>query len=218
MKQVFRFDEHVKEYEQWFDEYPEVFSSEVEAIREMLPEGEGMNGIEVGVGTGRFARELGIKEGVDPSPKMRANAIRRGVEIVDASAEHLPYGDNRFDFVLMNFCISYFDNVHIAFREAGRVLKRTGSLIVGFIDKDSRIGRYYEKHKPESTFYRHANFYSVQRVSDELRKAGFTHLSYRQTLFHDLNEIVEFEPSVEGYGKGSFVVIRAMKRSSGVTW
>jgi hypothetical protein len=76
MKTNLPFDTHVSEYEEWFDEYPAVFKSEVEALREMMPEGDKLTGIEVGLGTGRFSEALGIKEGVEPSENMRALAIK----------------------------------------------------------------------------------------------------------------------------------------------
>lgn len=212
MKKQFSFDDHVDEYEEWYDQYPSVFKSEVEALREMLPIGEKLNGIEVGAGTGRFSEALGIKEGVEPSANMRSLALKRGMEIMDGRAESLPFGDHRFDFVLMNFCICYFNELHVPFKEAHRVLKSNGALVVGFIDKNSAIGQYYETHKPESTFYKHANFYSVDKVLDELKLAGFKHTSICQTLFNALDDIKEFQPSKPGFGEGSFVVIKAMKQ------
>jgi ubiquinone/menaquinone biosynthesis C-methylase UbiE len=212
MKKQFSFDDHVKEYEEWFDRYPWVFMSEVEALREMLPVGEKLNGIEVGIGTGRFSEALGIKEGIEPSANMRTLAVNRGIEIMDGVAERLPYADHRFDFVLMNFCICYFDDLHAAFKEAHRVLGSDGALVVGFIDKDSIIGMYYEKHKPESTFYKHANFYSVEKVISELNRAGFKHTATCQTLFNALDDIKALQPTKPGHGEGSFVVVKAMKK------
>ena len=159
------FNEHVAEYEEWFGKYPFVFQSEVEAIRDLLPTGNNIHGIEVALGTGRFAKELGIKEGIEPSPNMRALALKKGIDVLSAEAEHLPYKDMRFDFVLMVFCISYFDDLPAAFREARRVLKKGGSLIVGFVDKDSIIGKMYEQRKPDSVFYKQANFYSIKRIT-----------------------------------------------------
>lgn len=212
MKKHLAFDEHVEEYESWFDTYPFVFQSEVEALREMLPEGAELSGIEVGLGTGRFSKALSIKEGVEPSVPMREIAIKRGIEIMDGVAEELPYADLRFDFVLMAFCISYFDELQQPFKEAFRVLKKDGCLIIGFLDKDSPIGKEYEQRKSGSIFYKHANFYSVEKVQRELKNAGFRHLEIIQTLFHPLEEINELEHSRPGYGEGSFVVIRADKK------
>ena len=214
MKTNLPFDSHVEEYEAWYDQYPFVFQSEVEALREMLPEGDKLTGIEIALGTGRFSEALGIKEGLEPSVNMRRLAIQRGIEVVDGTAEQLPYADLRFDFVLMAFCISYFEDLHTVFREAHRVLKNKGTLVVGFVDRKSTIGGQYEKHKPESTFYKAANFYTVDKVVEELTKAGFRHFKFCQTLFRPLDEIKEFEPSTSGYGDGSFVVIQARKKGA----
>jgi ubiquinone/menaquinone biosynthesis C-methylase UbiE len=205
------FETHVEEYDSWYDRYPFVFQSEVEAIRSMLPPGNSY-GIEVGLGTGRFAKALGIKEGVEPSAPMREMAIERGIEAMDATAEVLPYKDEHFDFVLMASCISYFHDLRPAFKEANRVLKSGGSLIVGFIEKNSPIGKYYESIRQESTFYKTALFYSTEKVLDELRKAGFAAFETSQTLFDYLDDTNYFEPAQPGHDKGSFIVIKAIKK------
>ncbi|WP_395627374.1 class I SAM-dependent methyltransferase [Daejeonella sp.] len=205
------FNEHVAEYEEWFEKYPFVFKSEVEAIRDFLPVGDAMYGLEVGAGTGRFSKELGLKEGIEPSKKMRLVAIERGLELMPGDAEHLPFKDLHYDFVLMIFCISYFNNLGASFAEAKRVLKNGGSLIVGFIDKESIIGKAYERRKPFSVFYKQANFYTPEKVIEELKKKGFRNLQFSQTLFHDLDQIKELEPAKPGYGEGSFVLIKAIK-------
>lgn len=205
------FNEHVAEYEEWFDKYSFVFQSEVEAIRDFLPVGDNIRGIEVALGTGRFSRELGIKEGIEPSENMRALALERGIEVLAGEAEHLPYKDRSFDFVLMAFCISYFENLPLAFKEAWRVLKEGGSLIVGFIDKNSIIGKFYQQRRPESVFYKQANFYSTKKIISQLNATGFTKLEFSQTLFHRLDNTTAFEPAKNGYGEGSFIVIKAIK-------
>ena len=211
MDKILPFEENVKEYEEWFDKHNNVFLSEVAAILELMPEGDSLYGLEIGTGTGRFSEALGFKEGVDPSSAMRATAAKRGINVRDAYAEDLPYHDLNFHVALMVFSISYFESLHKAFKEAYRVLKDEGVLIVGFIDKDSPIGKLYESHKSGSIFYKHANFYSPERVSEELEKVGFKQLSYSQTLFHPLDEIKEVESPQPGWGKGSFVLIRSIK-------
>lgn len=212
MKKNLPFDTHVAEYEAWYDQYPFVFKSEVEAIRQMLPEGDNLTGIEVGLGTGQFSTALGIKEGIEPSRAMRSLAINRGIEVVDGVAERLPYGDLRFDFVVMAFCISYFSDLQLAFQEACRVLKKKGTLVVGFVDRNSTIGNYYEHHKTESTFYKSANFYTVEKVMISLSQAGFKHFEFCQTLFGALDDIKIFQAAKDGYGEGSFVVVQAVKK------
>ncbi len=67
------FDEHAEEYDRWFDEHPAVFQSELEALKKVLPE-KG-TGLEIGVGSGRFAERLGIQYGVEPARAMRVTKI-----------------------------------------------------------------------------------------------------------------------------------------------
>jgi hypothetical protein len=61
------FDEYASQYEDWFERNKFAFESELRAIREQLPKSN--NGIEIGVGSGRFAVPLGIKIGIDPSKR-----------------------------------------------------------------------------------------------------------------------------------------------------
>lgn len=211
MENIQAFETHVEEYEEWFEKYKAVFLSEVSAIQDLMPAGDDLLGLEIGTGTGRFAEALGFKEGVDPSSAMREKAARRGINVRDAYAEALPYHDLSFHIVLMNFSICYFESLHRAFKEAFRVLKDQGVLIVGFLDKNSPIGKQYESQKSKSLFNKHANFYSSERVEEELKKAGFKELTFSQTLFHPLDEIKEVETAKPGRGEGSFVLIKAVK-------
>ena len=204
------FDKHVDQYENWFIQHPFVFQSELEAIRSMLPYGE-ILGIEVGLATGRFSKALGIKEGVEPSSEMRKRAISKGIHVFDAVAESLPFKDMKYDFVLMNNCIVYFENCISALKEAYRVLKRGGTIIVSFIDVNSTIGKEYESVKGTSTFYKQARFYEVEEIKSLLLKSGFSSLKISQTLFGSLDEIQSIQPSIPGYGVGSFVVISGVK-------
>ncbi|MCO6487314.1 MAG: methyltransferase domain-containing protein [Phaeodactylibacter sp.] len=212
MLQIAPFEKHVAEYDEWFEKHPFVYETELAALRrQMLTLPENLVGLEVGVGTGRYAVPLGIKEGVEPSEEMAKRAVRRGVEVVNARAEKLPYRDIHFDFVLI-VTICHLDKVPEAFAEAYRVLKPGGVLIVGFLDGDGVVAKRYEERRNQSTFYRHATFYRANRVEEMLKKAGFANLQIIQTLFGELEEINEVQDSRQGYGEGSFVVVKAVKK------
>lgn len=202
------FDAQVDRYEGWFEKNRLAYESQVHAVRAVLPEG---SGIEVGVGTGRFAVPLGIKLGVDPSRSMRTVAREKGVDVVPGVAEDLPFPDESQDFVLMVTVICFFDDVPEAFKEARRILKPGGSLVVAFIDRDTPIGRVYEANKANSTFYREAIFYSAAEVKSMLEEAGFASTDFIQTIFQDPREMTELEPVKEGSGEGMFCVGKAVK-------
>ena len=206
------FNDNIRDYEAWYEQYPEVYYSELEALKEQfakLP--ENIKGIEVGVGTGRFAKPLGIKVGIDPAEEMGALAAKRGIEILKGTAENIPFKDMQFDFVLF-VTICHLYDIKEAMREAHRVLKHKGSIIIGFIDKDQKIGKLYESRRKESTFFKNATFYTIDHMKRLLKEAGFKELDFIQTLFGDLNEIKEIQLPEKGFGKGSFVVVKAHKK------
>ena len=79
------------------------------------------NGVEIGVGSGRFAAPLNIKIGVDPSKEMGKIAKKRGINIITGVAESLPLYDSQFDFVMMVTTICFLDDIEKAFNEAYRI-------------------------------------------------------------------------------------------------
>lgn len=202
------FDTQVDRYEGWFEKNSLAYKSQVEAVRSMLPPGRG---VEVGVGTGRFASPLGIRLGVEPSEQMREVARRRGIDVVRGVAEDLPFPDSSVDFLLMVTVICFFDDVPESFTESYRVLKTGGSLVIAFIDRDTTVGRIYDASKADSAFYRDATFYSAAEVKTMLEGAGFVSITFAQTIFGDPRELAEVEPVKEGSGDGVFCIAKAVK-------
>ncbi len=203
------FDEHLREYEQWFSVNHYAFESELEAIRKVMP-GKG-KGIEIGIGSGVFAGPLGITEGIEPSKTMREKAQERGLHVIDGVAENLPVADNSFDFALMVTTICFVDDIGRSFSEAHRILKDNGVLILGFVDKTSPVGELYLSLKEKSIFYKDANFYSTEEVYTNLWENDFTIITTFQTVFGLLEEVNGIQKPEKGYGQGSFVVIKAKK-------
>jgi SAM-dependent methyltransferase len=203
------FDNNALEYDGWFERHKIEYEQELKAIREFLPK-EGL-GIEIGVGTGRFSQPLGISLGVEPSKAMRSIAISRGVNVIDGAAESLPIEDGLYDFALLVTADCFLDSPELAFREVYRILKADGFIIVGLIDKNSKLGKKYEEKKSESKFYKKAKFHSVVEIRKDLEKAGFNNFEYVQAILPgDIDESLELEIK-QSFGEGSFVVLRAQK-------
>src|SRR5690606_12014330 len=72
------FEAHHERYEEWFEAHRAAYVSELLALRQFVP-WEG-HGLEIGVGTGRFAGPLGVPVGLDPSDAMLSRAAARGIE------------------------------------------------------------------------------------------------------------------------------------------
>jgi len=213
LKRTEAFEQHADRYDNWYDENQAVFESELRAIREQLQKlPANIEGIEVGLGSGRFASELNIKEGIEPVDALRQMAIDRGIEVMEARAEMLPYSDMSFDFVLF-VTVSFLEDLSRSFGEAYRVLNDGGSILVGIIDKEKPVGQFYLERRPNSVFYKHARFYTVDAVTKMLKETGFKDFEYTQSLFGELDDIDEPQAPEDGYDKGGFVVIKATKHA-----
>jgi SAM-dependent methyltransferase len=197
------FDKHSDEYDEWFKKNVDLYETELEVIRNLIPPGR-LIGMEIGIGSGKFAAPLGIQVGVDPSEKMAEKARMLGIEVCRGVAEELPFSDSQFDYVLMVTTVCFVDDVLRSFRESLRVLKPGGFIIVGFIDKESELGKKYRDKREQSKFYRYATFLSTQEVLTYLKQAGFEIVRIRQAL-------IPGEPTgriLEGFGNGAFVAVK----------
>lgn len=200
------FEQHSERYDQWFEEHSAVYQAELEAVRSLLPaQGEG---VEIGVGSGRFAAPLGITSGVEPSSAMAHQAEERGIRVIAGEAEQLPLDNQSYDYTLFVTTICFLSDMERAFTEAHRITRAGGCILIGFVDRESPLGRQYQKKKEHHPFYHVATFYSVPEVLAVLDRAGYGNYSFAQTVFHGLGNQEAPEPVREGYGEGSFVVIR----------
>ena len=204
------FDSYSLEYDKWFDDHPYTFQSELNAIRQFIP-GKG-RGIEIGVGTGRFASQLGISTGVEPSEEMASLSCSRGIEVYNAYAENLPIEAEQFDFVLITTTICFVTNPVKALKEAHRILKPEGKLILGIIDRETELGKLYETIKDENKFYKKAHFYSTREIIQLLQQNGYIIKGVCQTIFSNPETMITTDPVLDGYGSGAFVVIISLKQ------
>jgi len=205
MAKISPFEDFSEEYDDWFVIHKDKYEAELQVLRFFIPSDR--NGLEVGVGSGKFAAPLGVKTGVDPSHKMADKARKLDIHVLTGIAEDLPVSDNSFDFVLMVTTICFVDDLQKAFQEAFRILKKEGFIVIGFIDKDSELGKIYRANKDKSHFYKIAKFFSAEEVLACLSDAGFGCFETKQTIFPENNtQHVE-----NGFGTGSFVAIKAIK-------
>lgn len=204
------FEAHHQRYEAWFGKHAAAYLSELLALRPFVPwQGRGL---EIGVGSGRFAAPLGVRVGLDPSAAMLGYAAARGVEVVRGTAEDLPFPDASFDHALVVTTICFVDSPEEMLAEAHRVLVPGGRLVIGFIDRESSLGKTYLAQQMENVFYREATLYSADEVEGLLTNAGFSIAAWGQTLALPLHEAREIEPLRPGRGECAFVVVAATRK------
>ncbi|MGM0442223.1 MAG: class I SAM-dependent methyltransferase [Elusimicrobiota bacterium] len=196
------FNRYWKEYDKWYEKNRPAYLSEIKAIKKVFPAGG--KGLEIGVGTGRFASALGIKHGIDPSKKMIAIAKKRDIKAVKGYGENLPYKNSEFDYVLIINTLCFAKNPEAIVKETGRVLKEGGTCIIGILDKNSFLGEFYMKQ--DSPFYKDINLFSVKEVIGLLKSCNFEQSDIYQTVFDYPSNIKSIQKPEKGYGKGGFVV------------
>jgi ubiquinone/menaquinone biosynthesis C-methylase UbiE len=169
------FEEHAGDYDAWFNEHKSVYQAQLRILLKAVP---GLQrGLEVGVGSGRFAASLGIHRGIDPSHNLALMAKHRDIEVALGEAEHLPYRAGSFDFVLMMTVICFLDDIQRGFHEIHRVLEPGGILVAGFIEAGGEIFQKYRHEPVKGRFLRFATFRSCDEVFGFFTDVGFEDVS-----------------------------------------
>ena len=201
------YDNSVELYEEWFIENNNILDTEIQIIKDLLP--DSAEGIEIGVGTGIFSFRLGIKHGVEPAKRMRQKAIDRGIEVTAAYAENLPIASESYKFALMVTVDCFLEDVIKAFREVWRILDDDGFFIIAFLDRETPLGTLYDHNKHSDSFYGNANFNSAKEIEEYLLKTGFYDIEKKQTIYTLDNISQEIKT---GTGEGVFAVFKAKKQ------
>lgn len=208
------FDELAAEYDAWFDgEGKLIFLNEVQAFLPLLPRLP-KPWLEIGAGSGRFAKALGIETGIDPSEKLAAMAKKRGIDVSIGRGEQTPYQDQSFGTVFLIMTLCFLESPLTVLKEARRILKPGGSVVLGLVLKDSPWGKLYQQKKEAGhRFYKHARFYGISEVIKMLFKTGFSGDVMVSALFQEPGGVKEVEEPKGGYyPEAGFSVIVGRKR------
>jgi len=131
------FEKNWKQYDEWFESCKAIYQSEIKALKKIIPSGRGL---EIGIGTGRFASPLSVQFGLDPSFNMLKLARDRNIEVVQGLGEDLPFKNESFHFVLIVVTIGFVHNPLRVLKEAARTVKKNGVFILGIIDNKESMG------------------------------------------------------------------------------
>ncbi len=206
------FDVLTDQYDKWYDsEYGKpLYESELLCLRPLIEKAPKPI-LEIGIGTGRFAMHFPDVVGIDPSLNALKIAKKRGEKVVYGYGENLPFKNETFGCILLIVTLCFVENPIEVLREAKRVLKKNGSIVIGLVPKDSPWGIFYEEKKRTGhPFYSNARFYTMQDVNELLQKVGLKISRIRSTLLQRPDEPRRIEKGIEGYVKNAgFLCIKA---------
>ncbi len=178
------FDEQAARYDAWYDTPAgaAAFAEEVGALQPMLA-GLPRPWLEVGVGTGRFARALGVEFGVDPAPGALRLALPRGIEVAAARGEALPFRNGTFGAVLLVVTLCFVADPLATLLEARRVLRRDGGVVLGLVLAEGPLGVEYRAKAAEGhPYYREAHFFTRGELASLLTSADLQAVRTRSAL------------------------------------
>jgi SAM-dependent methyltransferase len=214
MKSIFEIS--TEKYDAWYDSEDgrPLYECELLCLKPFI-EDETSPILEIGVGTGRFAEHFPGVIGVDPAFNALKYAQKRGVDVVQAIGEQLPFRDETFSSIMLIVTLCFVQNPIDVLREGKRVLKRNGSIVIGLVPEDSPWGAFYEEKKRQGhPFYSSARFYSFQDVEGMLQNGGLKITRIRSTLFQRPEEPRRIENPVEEYMKeAGFLCIEVKKKT-----
>lgn len=139
--------------------------------------------LDLGCGTGRFAipiaRELGYRvTGADSSREMLAKAREKdeaGLVKWDLQdAQSLNFPDKSFDIVFMSFLLHHCDDQEKVISECHRILDERGVILIRHAGMDQIREDVAHTFFPETLAIDEARMYTVKRVEDCLKEAGFS--------------------------------------------
>lgn len=175
------FDERAVSYDRWYETPLGAFADRVErqAILGLLRPVTGERMLDVGCGTGRYARALAGRGvdvvGADPSGAMLTVAVSQyafhgNPAYVRAVGERLPFAPAVFDAVTLVTTLEFVGDVDQAVQEAVRVVKPGGRLVVGVLN--ARGPWAARRRRSRDAVWRNARFFRRAEIEQQLRAFG----------------------------------------------
>ena len=206
------FHERAAEYDSWFDDSL-LFDIELGALRD-LQTPLAKPRLEVGVGPGRFAQQLGVMVGIDPACGALSIASARVPYVCQGVGEGLPVQSDCMATAFLLFTLCFTQEPAQVIMELARVVKRGGHVVLGVVPKDSLWGKSLRKKRDDGhPFYKHSTFYTHEQVSRWFADAGLDVVEERSSLFQHPGEVTALEHSQRGMDESAgFVVLVGCKK------
>ena len=155
-------------------------------------------GLDVGCGSGIFWQQLFATiniVGVDYSLGMCKRAEARGMPVIHANAQALPFANEQFDLVYSAEILQYIKDVPALLRELGRVTRTGGQIVMSTMNQSSlqRQSMYLVKaslrkvSRADPSFFHTAQQIAraVSKLPLQLRSVTWIHFPFGYSASHD---------------------------------
>ena len=221
------FDKEAMIYDDWYKTKLGAFVDEVETtcILNMLDLSKGSKILDVGCGSGNYSiklAELGYEvTGVDMSKEMLKKAKGKAekgnlkIDFREMNVYELDFDDENFDAVFSITAFEFIPDIQKAMDEVMRVLKKSGQMIIGMVNRDSSWGKLYMS----SEYQAHSVFKYAKLKTIEEMKAYYpeSYVDSDQCLFiapetKEDKISLEEENRLKGEGvEGGFICLKWIK-------
>lgn len=179
------------------------------AILERMPYRKNMNALDIGFGTGFPLVEMAMRLGntckvfgIDPWVAGIGRAKQKlamfgisNVNIIEGSAEQMPFENNFFDLIVSNNGMNNIDDLPTAVRECNRVAKPGGRFIFTFNTEETFIEFYLvyrevlkeyglQEYDPNISEHIYQKRKPVTEVKELLHQSGFKLLSSNNDIYY----------------------------------
>ena len=183
------------DYDAWAQTYDDTRGASPSVLRalcEALGPAGGRTMLDIGGGTGNFAKAL-AGEGFrvvlcDYSPEMarRASAKLRGSAVLVADAPHLPFGDASFDCAISVNVLGHVADWRAMLREARRVI-RDGPYVMKASTRETLDANWVVEYLPGIRDQAPLHHYQPESVIIEaLREAGFSNVELSRVYYTEM--------------------------------
>lgn len=148
--------------------------------------------LDLGCGDGQFALltfgKKGIEVGLDPNEKEAVKAQKSGayLRVEKASGSKMPFENGYFSTAISNSVLEHVEDLNGVLKEASRVLRREGSLIITVPTPLVCQYQFWSKFIPgwagfKRRLWRHINYFGEKEWQKRLEKCGFKIVKIEKT-------------------------------------